>query len=487
MIKLTTAQRDRFHGVLLATAAGDALGAGYEFGPPLAQDADVRMRGGGGFGWAPGEWTDDTSMAIAIAEVAAGGADLRDESAQDAIVARWFDWSRAATDVGVQTRQVLDAVGRSATGVTAAAARQAARKVHERTGRSGGNGSLMRTSPVALAFLDDEDGLVDAAPSLSELTHYDPEAGEACALWCLAIRHAVLTGELDVRYGLSRLSDDRRRTWSDRIDAAERATPGDFSHNGWVVEALQAAWSAITVTRSGDRPAAGHLRRALEAAVRGGNDTDTVAAIAGGLLGAAYGAAAVPAEWRRLLHGWPGLRPRDLLDLAAWIERRGAPDSFDYAYPGVSRALAPHPYDEQVLLGGIDAVRELPEGVTGVVSLCRVGDADAPPPDVAWVEVRLIDRADPDENPHLAFVLDDAANAVAAMRAEGRTVLLHCVQAHSRTPTVAALYGIRLRGVSAEQALADVCAVLPAANPNRAFREALTILADSSRNDVSPS
>lgn len=478
-MKLTTAQRDRFHGVLLAAAAGDALGAGYEFGPPLPHEADVYMRGGGGFGWAPGEWTDDTSMAIAIAEVAAGGADLRNESAQDAIVARWFDWSRAATDVGVQTRQVLETVGRSASGVTAAAARDAAREVDERTGRSGGNGSLMRTAPVALAFLDDEQALVDAARSLSALTHFDPEAGEACALWCLAIRHAVLTGELDLRNSLKGLPEDRRTTWSDRIDVAERATPADFPRNGWVVEALQAAWSAITVTRSGEGPAAGHLRRALEVAVRGGNDTDTVAAIAGGLLGAAYGAAAVPSEWRRMLHGWPGLRARDLLDFAARIERRGAPDSFDYSYPGMGRAFAPHSYDEQVLLGGIDALRELPEGVTGVVSLCRVGDADAPPPGVAWVEVRLIDRAEPEENPHLAFVLDDAANAVAAMRAEGRTVLLHCVQAHSRTPTVAALYGMRLRSVNAEQALDDVCAVLPAANPNRAFREALATLADS--------
>ena len=74
---LTRAQADRAAGVLLATACGDALGAGYEFGPPLADDVTVGMVGGGPFGWAPGEWTDDTSMAIAIAEVAATGADLR--------------------------------------------------------------------------------------------------------------------------------------------------------------------------------------------------------------------------------------------------------------------------------------------------------------------------------------------------------------------------------------------------------------------------
>ena len=89
---LSTAQRDRACGVLLATAAGDALGAPYEFQPPRGPELEVAMVGGGGFGWEPGEWTDDTAMAIAIAEVAATGTDLRDESAQDAIVARWHDW-----------------------------------------------------------------------------------------------------------------------------------------------------------------------------------------------------------------------------------------------------------------------------------------------------------------------------------------------------------------------------------------------------------
>src|SRR5258708_20220266 len=88
-MELTTAQLDRACGVLLGTAAGDALGAGYEFGPPLPEGAPVEMKGGGGFAWEPGEWTDDTSMAIAIAEVAASESDLRQEIAQDRIGARW--------------------------------------------------------------------------------------------------------------------------------------------------------------------------------------------------------------------------------------------------------------------------------------------------------------------------------------------------------------------------------------------------------------
>jgi len=71
MTTLSPAQRDRAAGVLVATAAGDALGAGYEFGPPLPTSTPVGMVGGGGFGWAPGEWTDDTSMAMVIARYAA--------------------------------------------------------------------------------------------------------------------------------------------------------------------------------------------------------------------------------------------------------------------------------------------------------------------------------------------------------------------------------------------------------------------------------
>lgn len=482
-MKLTAAQLDRSCGVLLATAAGDALGAGYEFGPPIPDEVRVAMVGGGSFGWQPGEWTDDTSMALAIAETAATGADLREVAAQDKIVARWEDWARTAKDVGVQTRRVLGSVR----GGGAVAAAAASRELHEQSGKTAGNGSLMRTAPVALAYLDDAEDLVEAASALSALTHYDPEAAEACVLWCLAIRHTVLTGQLDVRAGLPRLGSDRATVWAQRLDVAERSRPADFTRNGWVVEALQAAWSAIATTQvPAENPADGvfaadHLRLALERAVRGGRDADTVAAIAGGLLGARWGASAVPAQWRSLLHGWPGLSARDLVDLAAAIVRRGAPDTFDFSYDRYSTYLAPvrHPYDEGVLLGGIGTMRNT-NGGPARVSLCRVGAGDvAKNPD--GIEVRLIDRNGCEENPNLDFVLADTVRAIQAFRAQGREVMLHCVQAQSRTPTVAALYGMRLRGVSADQALADVLAVMPAARPISDFRAALTRAGGASR------
>jgi ADP-ribosyl-[dinitrogen reductase] hydrolase len=100
----------------------------------------------------------------------------------------------------------------------------------------------------------------------------------------------ILAGQLEAQIGLQHIDKDRRALWISRLDAAEASKPSDFTNNGWVVEALQAAWSAITTTPiPQDDPATGifrvnHLRLALEAAVRGGNDTDTVAAIVGGLL-----------------------------------------------------------------------------------------------------------------------------------------------------------------------------------------------------------
>jgi ADP-ribosylglycohydrolase len=476
-MNLSTAQLDRACGVLLAAAAGDALGAGYEFGPPLPAGAPVTMKGGGNFGWKPGEWTDDTSMAIAIAEAAAAGADLNAAAAQDEITARWAQWARDAPDVGIQTRDVLGAVRHG----TAAEALAAARELHERTGRTAGNGSLMRTAPVALAFLGDPDGLARAAAAVSAITHYDPEAGEACTLWCHAIRHAVLTGGLDARAGLPWLPAASRARWDQRLAEAERARTRDFARNGWVVEALQAAWCAIAATPvPADAPdeesfRAGHLRLALEEAVRGGRDADTVSAIAGALLGAAYGASAVPARWRLELHGWPGLRSRDLVALAAAAVAGGALTGPDYGdwHPGL---CVPHPADPGLLLGDIGALRSLPPEVTAVVSLCRVGERDAEAVLARvprWLEVRLADDDDPAENPNLDFVLNDTVTAIERLRADGHVVLVHCVAAMSRTPAIGALYAMRRTSASPADAIAAMERTLPEADPADAFRDAL--------------
>jgi len=232
---------------------------------------------------------------------------------------------------------------------------------HERMkDRSGGNGALMRTAPLALIFLHtsqaldgDNEAVIEAALMqsafrVSALTHWDRNSREACGIWCIAIRHAVLTGELDVRKALKRPSlfmntypitgervvddtQERVQLWESRIIAAENSRPSTFTRNGWVVEALQGAWSAIyharTITPSATFPYNGHninlnpFRRTLEFAVRGGNDTDTVAAIAGGLAGAVYGADVdfIPKDWMENLHGWPDIKVDGLIELVNGI------------------------------------------------------------------------------------------------------------------------------------------------------------------------
>ena len=111
-MNLNSAQNDRAAGVLVALAAGDALGAGYEFGAPLPDGADVTMKGGGPFGFDPAEWTDDTSMAIPIAEALLDAGPT--PAALDAVVRSWTAWAAEAKDVGSQTRYVIDAARRRA-------------------------------------------------------------------------------------------------------------------------------------------------------------------------------------------------------------------------------------------------------------------------------------------------------------------------------------------------------------------------------------
>ncbi|MFZ2511982.1 MAG: ADP-ribosylglycohydrolase family protein, partial [Gordonia sp. (in: high G+C Gram-positive bacteria)] len=154
------------------------------------------------------------------------------------------------------------------------------------------------------------------ARAISALTHYDPRAQQACVLWSLAIRHAIVHAEFDLRAGLTYLDDEATEYWTARIDEAEAGPPSRFSPNGWVVAALQAAWSAIVATPVPDVDPCRHLGAALDTAIGIGDDTDTVAAIAGALLGARWGASSVPARWRRILHGYPGISGEDLVRLA---------------------------------------------------------------------------------------------------------------------------------------------------------------------------
>ena len=463
--------QDRVVGSMLGLAAGDALGAGYEFARRVP--ADPQMIGGGLGNWDPGEWTDDTQMAICIAEVTATG-----HTTPDAIGDRFLSWYRGGpADVGIQTSAVLSAAETGAD-LTSIAARHFQRNPRS----SAGNGSLMRTAPIALAHLGDDEAIAHAAMEISLLTHGDPLAGEACILWCIAIDRAIRYGRLDgVHDGLALLPERSRELWAANLQDAETQPPSTFTPNGFVVTALQAAHAAITQTLVPDEQPCRHLQDALAAAVKIGNDTDTVAAIAGGLLGARWGASAVPTRWRWIMHGWPGYGVRDLTRLAlssadpqvddrAWPNVQKMVAGYRASYPKVRGVSVALPDDPDVTIGDVAALADTDADL--VVSLCRVGSADVPD-GRERLEVWLIDDASQSSNSNLDFVLTDTVALIAAARDAGKTVFLHCVAAESRTPTVAAGYLADRLGISATNALKRVQDILPEANPNSGFRDAL--------------
>jgi ADP-ribosyl-[dinitrogen reductase] hydrolase len=461
-------EQDRIAGTLVGMAVGDALGAGYEFTTPRGE---ISMIGGGLGNFAPGEWTDDTSMAVCIARVTATGTvDL------EAIGDRFLAWQRSGpADIGVSTSAVLRSAanGAALSGVAAEYFAQ-----HPRG--AAGNGALMRTAPVALAHLDDDAAIAASARAVAELTHADPLAGDSCVLWCVAIDRAVRQGRLDgVRDGLALLPIERQAFWADALDAAEVASPRTFTGNGFTVTALQAAYAAIVHTPvPADMPAR-HLQDALIEAVQIGHDTDTVAAIAGMVLGARWGVSAVPFTWRRILHGWPGLDGAALVRLAILTARQGRETSNGWPTAAVIEGYGDLPYltalpgDDGVLLGNLGSLADAVSQVDAVVSLCRVGTEQVPD-GIEHHQVWLVDQTGAEVNPNLGFVLDDTVQAIMTLRGEGKRVFVHCVAGASRTPTVAAAYLARREQIPTADALNRIAAAIPGYNDhNTSFLAAL--------------
>jgi ADP-ribosyl-[dinitrogen reductase] hydrolase len=278
-------------------------------------------------------------------------------------------------------------------------------------------------------------------------------------LWSDAIRRALthplpLDHAVDwrglVTAGLELLPAEHRSLWGDRLAACSTLPPEKFNPNGWVVDALQAALSALIHTEMPAGQPCRHLRLAVERAVRIGNDTDTVAAITGALAGALWGATAVPLAWRQTLHGrsdyeTPALRAADLDRLARLACTGGTPDRAGWPgsdsmlsyyhehFPAQPLAVA---IDDQVTVGNVHALPDQLAVNDVIVSLCRMGRHDVPE-SVDHQVVGLLDT-DITDNPNLAFVLADTADFVAGCAARGKRVFVHCVQAQNRTPAIAA-------------------------------------------------
>ncbi len=463
---VTLAQLDRATGAVVGMAVGNALGAGYAFEPRTVPH-DVHLRGGGLGPYEAGEWVDDTAMAMPLLQVLASGQDLLSQSAQDEVAGRWVEWRATTKDVAPVIADVLNGY-EPALGAESLR-RTASTRFAFADGGSAGNASLMRTTPITLGYLFDPDRLAAAARLYSDLTHGNPEAGDACVLWNLAQRHAILNAEFDVAVGLPWIPEHRQASWAQLITQAEVGPPEDFAvRNAWVSQVLQTAWSAINHC---DVEGPEHLEETLRLAVAAGGDTATVAAVAGGLLGARWGVSAIPLEWRRRVFGWPGYRDADLLrDSYCVVERQPWPTTFYEA--AREEAVVEHPYDAGLLVGGLRGLQHLPADVGAVVSLCPLGAGEMVPTqlDAAnHVQVWLADSALPDDNPHLPLVAESSVELLVRLRGQGLRVYLHCDDAQDRAPFIASLYGAEIAGIGALDCLHALRAVLPQADLNPAF------------------
>ena len=296
---------DRILGSLLGLAVGDALGTTVEFQARDSFPPVTDMVGGGVFSLAPGQWTDDTSMALCIAAslVETGTYDPRDQLAR---FVRWYrDGYLSSTgrcfDIGNQT-------------LTALREFEVTGEPYRTTvdGMSAGNGSLMRLAPVAMAFCDDPEAARRFCADSSRITHPAVECVEACGAYGRLIAAAIQGASHAELYAVAAdlaeqvTSPELATILSGSYQVKERA---EISSSGYVLHSMEAALWALARTDT--------FLDGVLLAVNLGDDADTVGAIYGQLAGALYGRSGIPESWLARLHD-----ARMIEDLAAGIAER---------------------------------------------------------------------------------------------------------------------------------------------------------------------
>jgi len=238
------------------------------------------------------------------------------------------------------------------------------------------------------------------------------------------------------------VANEHRDRWASVL--APDWTPADATEsNGAVWPTLgQAVWAL----RHG-RDFAEVLRLVIDL----GGDTDTVAAVAGGLAGAVFGMGGIPMRWPSAVHGRvPGYadplwRLADLQELAAALDGKQHPP-YD---PGVIPQIGPAEVLPGIWAGNLDGAR-YSDADFAVISLCWLGD-----PFTHQVH-RMAHVADNEHNTEIDAVLTDVLEDMAALRAEGRRLLVHCHGGASRTGLVLRAWLRRTEGMTAEEATAYV-------------------------------
>lgn len=298
---------DRRRGALIGLAVGDALGAAVEFQPPGTFAPVTDYRAGGPHGLAPGEWTDDTSMALAMADsLASAGWDLNDQ-AQGYV--RWWQNGEYSVvgrcfDIGNATRAALSRFMQHGN----------ARRSGDTAEHASGNGSIMRLAPVPIRyyelFPDSVDDLARLADESSLPTHASDQCRSACRYMAIVLaglmhgldRDEVLAADWAPLLQLQKAAALHPAVAEVAAGSFRRRRPPDIKGSGWVVKSLEAALWALHRAES--------FEEAVLAAVNLGDDADTTGAVCGQFAGAYWGESGIPQRWR------DGLARRDLIENA---------------------------------------------------------------------------------------------------------------------------------------------------------------------------
>lgn len=282
---------ERFQGCLLGLACGDAVGTTLEFKPRGSFKPITDMVGGGPFNLEPGQWTDDTSMALCLAESLIEKKDFDPLDQMERYV-KWYRTGYLSStglcfDIGGTTAEALGRFEKSRdpfSGPTDA--------------YSAGNGSLMRLAPVPLFFFPDKDAMIFYAGESSRTTHGAQECIDGCRLFASILFNA-LSG-MDKEKVLFDHNEDIIQSPSIRqilTGSYRDKTENQIKGSGYVAQSLEAAlWCFYTSETFQD---------AVLKAANLGDDTDTTAAICGQVAGAYYGISSIPDKWiyQLALHG----------------------------------------------------------------------------------------------------------------------------------------------------------------------------------------